>query len=390
MNKLAIYAPNLGAVSESFIRRHMEDLLPSETVLIVGSNKPPYNGHWDVDAPKIILPEMSELLHLDLKNKVFLHSLSFLNIKARSNLYYNKKVEKFLVDNQVKVILGEYLDVSTTIIDLAHKLGIKVFAHAHGYDISIKLKEKFWRQQYLKLNNIDAIITMSNYSKKALMKVGIKEELIHVIPYGVNVPPAFVKEKSGQPIKCIAVGRMVLKKAPLKLLEAFRDAAQENPLLTLTYIGQGDLYESAVEYVKKHQLEDKVKLLGALPNTEVVKHMKEADLFLQHSVVCPLTGDEEGLPVSILEAMAHYLPVVATNHAGIPEAVLDGQNGFIVEEGDVKLMAEKIVLLSRNAQLRQDMGQAARKTVEEKFTWRVEREGLLKLMQLSTKNVPVS
>ena len=60
--------------------------------------------------------------------------------------------------------------------------------------------------------------------------------------------------------------------------------------------------------------------------------MKKAHIFLQHSVTCPITGDEEGVPVAILEAMASGLPVVSTFHAGIPEAVVDGKTGFLVSE----------------------------------------------------------
>lgn len=383
MNKLAIYAPNLGAISESFIKRHMAELLPNDTVIVAGSNQPPYNGHWNVDAPQFLLPELSPLLHLDLKAKIYKHGLNLISAKSNSNLYFNKSLEAFLVKNNVKTILGEYLDVSTTIIDLAHKLGIKLFAHAHGYDISIKLKEKFWRKEYLKLNKTAGIITMSNYSRQLLINIGIDENLIHVIPYGVNLPPAFTKASGSSAIKCLAVGRMIPKKAPLLLLDAFRRAAEVNPMLTLDYIGSGDLYNSALQYIKEHKLDSKVNLHGAIPNKDVVGYMNGADIFIQHSITCPDTGDEEGLPVAILEAMAHYLPVISTRHAGIPEAVIDSLSGYVVEEGDTTTMADKLLAVAKSKKMREDMGQAGREIVEKKFTWNTEKKSLLELMQLA-------
>ena len=62
--------------------------------------------------------------------------------------------------------------------------------------------------------------------------------------------------------------------------------------------------------------------------------MEAADVLIQHSVVDPATGDEEGLPVAILEGMGCGLPVVATRHAGIPESVVEGETGMLVDEGD--------------------------------------------------------
>ncbi|HET7694542.1 MAG TPA: glycosyltransferase [Vicinamibacterales bacterium] len=93
----------------------------------------------------------------------------------------------------------------------------------------------------------------------------------------------------------------------------------------------------------------------------------DADLFLQHSVTA-LDGDEEGLPVSILEAMAEGVPVVSTHHAGIPEAVQDGETGFLVPPGDCQAMADRTVRLLFDEDLRRTMGVAAQKRVEASFS----------------------
>jgi glycosyltransferase involved in cell wall biosynthesis len=223
---------------------------------------------------------------------------------------------------------------------------------------------------------------MSNYSKKILIDLGIKEELIHIIPCGVKIPDFFIKKKTGSAIKCIAVGRMVAKKAPLLLVESFRKALVKIPNLTLDYVGTGNLFEDVVKYIKDHNLESQIRLHKSLPNTEVHELIKNSDIFLQHSVTSPINGDQEGLPVSILEAMTYNLPVVSTLHAGIPEAVIDNLNGFTVKEGDTESMAERIIRLAENEDLRISMGNAGSKLVKERFTWEIEKKALLNLFEL--------
>jgi len=379
MAKLAIYSPNLGAISETFIKRHMEEIAADQTVVVAGSDEPPHYGHWFVNNPTYILSNRNSVF-LNTRTQLWLTFLHAFGLISRKNLYYHKELTGFLTQNDVKVILSEYLDYSTTIIDLAKKLGIKLYAHAHGFDVSARLKQKFWKREYLKLNKTDGIITVSEYSKEKLIKLGLKKEFIHVIPCGIKLPPSFYKTNVSECIKCIAVGRMVTKKAPLLLLESFRLASEKNDLLTLEFIGTGVLYERALQYIKDHKLENKVKLHGNLANDIVINMMKEADIFLQHSITDPVTGDQEGLPVAILEAMAHYLPVISTLHAGIPEAVINNESGLLVNETDTAAMAKAILRLAENKSLRTSMGNVGRELIEKKFTWEIEKKSLLNLI----------
>ena len=376
---MAIYSPNLGAVSETFIKKHMEELAIDQTVVVAGSNELPYCGHWFINCPTYILSNKNSIF-LNTRTKLWLTILHLFGLRSRKNLYYHQELEEFLIQNNVKVILSEYLHYSTTIIDLAKKLGIKLYAHAHGNDVSATLKRKFWRREYLRLNKADGIITVSEYSKQKLIKLGLKKELIHVIPCGIKLPPSFSSTNESECIKCLAVGRMVSKKAPLLLLESFRLAAEKNDFLRLDFIGDGVLYKNALQYVKDHNLEDKVKLHGSLAHGTVMNMMKDANIFLQHSITDPVTGDQEGLPVSILEGMAHYLPVISTSHAGIPEAVINNKSGILVNEADTPAMAEAILKLAENKNLRRDMGRAGREIIEEKFTWEIEKRSLLNLI----------
>jgi glycosyltransferase involved in cell wall biosynthesis len=107
----------------------------------------------------------------------------------------------------------------------------------------------------------------------------------------------------------------------------------------------------------------------------------ECDIFLQHSRRDPATGDEEGLPVALLEAMSYGLAIVSTRHGGIPEAIEDGTTGFLVAEGDYGGMAARIVDFARDPQLRREFGDRARVRHASDFSWERERERLTQLIE---------
>jgi colanic acid/amylovoran biosynthesis glycosyltransferase len=292
------------------------------------------------------------------------------------------RLEHFLKQHGVEVVLSEYLDQSLKWLQVARKLGIRFFAHAHGYDISKTLRDPKTCRKYLKLEKADGIITMSEYSRLRLIDIGLNGSKIHVIPYGVGVSAFPVQHMEKKIIRCLSVGRMVAKKAPLTLLEAFHKALAAFPNLHLDYVGDGSLFENVKQYISIHGLENKITLHEGQPNSVVQTMMKKADIFLQHSCTDPETGDEEGLPVAILEAMGNGLPVVSTKHAGIPEAVLHGETGYLSNEGDTEMMAQYIVQLSKNCDLRSSFGQAGWKRANTYFTWEREKNSLIELIGL--------
>jgi len=374
--KLAIFAPQIGAFTETFIRKHMEELLPGGTVVVTHNTDGFYAGNWSVTCPVLALdkikwggPEHGTILFLMRKLRL---------ISARSAL--NHVISNFLKKHNVKVIMCEYLDYCTQWIGLAKKLNIDFFAHAHGYDISERLRDEYWRKKYIKLNSIKGIITVNKLAKEKLIELGIDKNIIHIIPCCVDVPKLSNIKSNSEHIKCLSVG-MTYKKGTIQTLESFRLALQKIPNLYLDYIGDGQLFTEAEKYIASHNLDSNIKLHGNRPNEIVHKFMEEADLFIQHSIT-DRNGSEEGLPVAILEAMSHSLPVVATEHAGIPEAVIDGETGFLVDENDIKTMSEKIVFLARSEQKRIDMGFSAWKRAKDCFSWNSEKEKLTKLMNL--------
>jgi colanic acid/amylovoran biosynthesis glycosyltransferase len=377
---LAVLTYQLGSFSETFIKRHIEDLMPGQTVVVTGIERDGYGGHWTVDCPSLIL---EHLQRRRLRQMVVDAALQTLRLRtARADDQALAVVEQFLKRHGVRAALGEYLHLSLRWIDMMRNLGVRFVAHAHGHDVSAMLRDEGMRRAYVKYNDADGLVTMSEVNRGRLIALGIEARKIHVIPYGVDVPALPTARVDGETVCCVVVSRMTGKKAPILVLDAFRRALERHAALRLEWVGEGELMPAARQFVQAFGLGDRVTLHGGQPAAFVRELLARGDIFVQHSMTDPITGDEEGLPVSILEAMASSLPVVATRHSGIPESVADGVTGYLVDEGDSVAMAERIVELARDAPRRRRMGEEGWRCARERFSWDRERRALLALLGL--------
>jgi glycosyltransferase involved in cell wall biosynthesis len=386
---LLVIAPNLGARSETFVRRHMEALLPGGTAVVVRQSRGAGLGHWTPRAPHLALDEVRWSGGSGAVARAYWRLVRQLPPAA------GRATERFAAQHGACVVLVEWLDLAVLCLGVARRLGLPLFAHAHGYDASERwLGSRRWRRAYAPLRRAAGIVVVNRLQRERLARLGLPRERIHVIPCGVDVPgfpdgrppsrqtcgPG--SEPAAPVVRVLVVGRLVPKKAPLTVLEAFRRARARVPELRLDIVGDGPLLPAARRYLGDHELGAAVTLHGGLGHAEVLDLMARADVFLQHSVTDPETGDEEGLPVSLLEAMAHALPVVATRHAGIPEAVADGETGLLQAEHDAQGTAEALVTLAHDPTLRARLGCAGWERAGRLFSWEREREALLALLGL--------
>jgi hypothetical protein len=118
-----------------------------------------------------------------------------------------------------------------------------------------------------------------------------------------------------------------------------------------------------------------------------MNELSMADVYVQHSVKCPETGGSEGLPNSILEASLSGLPVIATVHEGIPEAIIHGENGYLVQEGDVQSMADYIIELARSPETRRKMGLRSLELNSVKFDIRTSIDKLRNILLSAEMNI---
>jgi len=359
---LGVIVYTLGRGSETYIARHIDELAPGRTV--VCSLAPCERPSWAPRAPALELHAPRRRAVRALRRLLQPSAASVLRLdRARLAIW--------LIKNDVKVVLCEYLQVAVSIIDVCRALRIPVVAHAHGYDITALPRQPGWRERYARvLPLMDEIVVVSDDMRRKVLAFGVDPKRVHVIACGTVVPAAAaaeIRDTRKTRYKALAVGRLMPKKGPIYLLEAFRLIRQSVDTIELFVIGDGPLREAMSQFIDATGLGSVVHLLGPLPNDQVRAHLRDSDLFLQHSVTAE-DGDEEGLPVAILEAMAESVPVVSTAHAGIPEIVRDGVTGFVVAPGDSRAMARRSLELLADEGFRSRIRIAARRLVCDEFT----------------------
>jgi glycosyltransferase involved in cell wall biosynthesis len=274
----------------------------------------------------------------------------------------------------VDVVLGEYLDQFLDFVPLIDRLKLPYVVQGHGIDVSAALRIPGMTERYQAYCSARAILTRSEFHRQRLIEIGLPQDKVHVNPGGVDVPIEVPQREPESARRFLAIGRMVPKKGPIYLLEAFRRAAARDSEITLDYVGGGPLAAAARQYVDACGLGDRVRLHGSTPESTKQRLIRECAVFVQHSLTDPDTGDEEGLPAAIQEAMAHGMAVVSTRHTGIREAVIEGQTGLLVEERDVEGMAEAFLTVTSCAV---EMGRAGHLEAVSRHEWRHEKGRLI-------------
>jgi glycosyltransferase involved in cell wall biosynthesis len=182
-----------------------------------------------------------------------------------------------------------------------------------------------------------------------------------VIRCSVELPAAIRPE--GNDI--VAVGRLVSKKGFDLLVRAF--ARLNRPDLHLTIAGGGEEQDALLALAKAEGVADRIAFLGSTPHAECLELIRNARLF---AIPCRTssTGDRDGIPVVLMEAMAAGRPVIAGRLESIAELVEDGVSGLLVPPDDVDALATALAHLVDDADMRRRMGLAGRARVEEEFS----------------------
>jgi glycosyltransferase involved in cell wall biosynthesis len=272
-------------------------------------------------------------------------------------------LKNYLQKNQIEAVLANYGPLGTHIRQACMDAKIPFSVHFHGFDASEKKTIEAYGSSYIRMaQEAKAIIAVSQVMKRDIESLCGPLPNLHVVPYGVDLEkfqPSNEK-KSTAGFRLISVGRFTAKKAPIASIRSFEILVSKFSDATFTMIGDGELWDEAKQYVQDRGLEKSVLFRGQQSPEAILPALQQADVFIQHSVLTP-SGDSEGTPNSILEASACALPIVSTRHAGIPEAVVDGETGILVDEHDIQAMGQALIRLAEDVELREKMGNAARR-----------------------------
>jgi glycosyltransferase involved in cell wall biosynthesis len=156
---------------------------------------------------------------------------------------------------------------------------------------------------------------------------------------GVSLVPEPAPPRVRQPpFRLLALGRLVPKKGYAVLLDACRLLAREGFDFHLTLAGDGPERQRLRRLIGRYGLKGRVSLPGFVPHREVPHLLQEADLFIMPSLIAP-SGDRDGIPNVVLEALLHEVPVVATEISGLPEVIRPGTTGWLTRAADPERLA---------------------------------------------------
>ncbi|MDO8574878.1 MAG: glycosyltransferase family 4 protein [bacterium] len=237
---------------------------------------------------------------------------------------------------------------------LSRKLGIPAILTIHA-----GLNKHFLKPKNANcFKNISKIICVSEEISSDLKSIGIAENKLIVISSGIYLSEfkksdinkiADLRNKYSKPI-IISIGVLRLAKGFKYLIDAFKKIKEKFNDATLIIIGDGP---DRIELKKHAQSIDGINFLGRQDNDRVIEYLKAADIFVLASIF--MEGDREGTSNSIMEAMAAGLPVVATKVGGNSYLVKEGINGLLVEDKNSDELAEAVIKLIDNPEIREKM-----------------------------------
>jgi glycosyltransferase involved in cell wall biosynthesis len=268
----------------------------------------------------------------------------------------------------------------------ARVLDIPFSFTAHVYDATLirsLLREKVRRATF--------VVTCNEWTGQRLAALAPEGHSKVLINYHGATLERFVPNGHDTPrrrLHIVSCGSLYPRKGFPVLLEACRRLRDRGVEFECTIIGEGTLRPRLERFIARHRLGDVVRLVGGLPQAEVIAHYHRADLFVLPCITDYLGWEEiasdpilllevgpaipfrpltDGIPNVLVEAMAMKLPVVSTFVAGVPELVQDEQNGLLVPEKDAEALVAAIQRLFADPELRRRLGERGRETVLRRF-----------------------
>jgi colanic acid/amylovoran biosynthesis glycosyltransferase len=245
----------------------------------------------------------------------------------------------------------------------------KITVTFHGYDIRLGIQNG--PDFYAKLKKDgDLFFSISPYNKQQLLRFGFDPNKIVDHPVGIDTRRFNFRRGSElcrnhnnhRTIRILTVARLVSEKGLEYGIRSIKEVLKRNYSARIQYniVGDGEQKSQLEELTRALDLTGVVRFLGGLDRSGVRKTLQQADVFLLPSI-------NEALPVCLMEAQATGLPVVASAVGSVDKVVNNGRSGFLVQAGDVKALAEKLIYLIEHPEIWPEMGRAGRAHVEANY-----------------------
>ena len=387
--KIALFAGRFPIVSETFVINQIKGLIDYGNIVSIFCDKPKLTSatHKDVlshnmlnrtyyykEKPNSFIEFSKYSIYMIVK---LLSSRLLFFSSIRAIRYYGVLETKRLLRVAIEMPCNDYDIIYShfgTNGILANKLrrsgfiSGKLITVFHGYDVT-KYIRKNGREVYSDLfHNGDLFLPISKFWEKELIQYGCDKDKIKVHHMGVKTTnkPLMERRAAGENTKLLVIARLVEKKGVEFLIESLSLIDCKKEKIKLTIVGGGPLQKKLVGVVEKYNLQTFVKFTGELNNSEVNLLLLSSDILIAPSVTTD-DGDMEGIPVVLMEAMNTNVIAISTYHSGIPELINNNVNGFLVEERDVKGLADLILKTVSNKTSWNNIHKKAHETIDSEY-----------------------
>lgn len=287
----------------------------------------------------------------------------------------HRPLKRILESHSIEVLHAHFGVEGMYSLSAARSLAIPHITTLHGFDVTtsrvslFKSKRPAWvyysmlRSKFLSSESY--FVCVSRHIQRLAIELGAEPDRTVVIGTGVDTERIKTSEVPEAPV-VLHVARLVEKKGTADLINAFAQVVREIPEARLRIVGSGPLEAALRSQVDQLELTRHVDFLGVQPHDRVLEELEAAQVLCLPSVTAS-SGDQEGLGQVLLEAGATGRPVVATNHGGIVDAIVHGQNGLLVAERDVVSLTDSLLSVLKDRTLAVQLGSEARARVERHF-----------------------
>ena len=404
--RIALLLDNYPAVSETFIDNQILSLIDrglDVTILSFGRGTPDTGSLHDttrriLDAARIIripVPRPSSQRLLDLAY-LLAHPIATLRILARALRggalpapydFIRLVMAAVTLAGPVRTFDHVFCHFApngqfgTWLRDLGLIRG-QLVTFFHGYDFSERVQAQgpdLYRRLF---RRGDLFIANTNYTRGRILDIGAPAAKTVKLPVGLypdRFPFRARTDSGGGPVRFLSIGRLVEKKGHIYAIEALALVRAAGVDASLAIIGEGPTRSALEAAIARLGLADHVRLLGRRTQEEVARLADVADIFVLASTSAK-SGDVEGQGLVLQEAQALGMPVIASNHNGFPEGLIDGETGLLVAERDPPALAAAMIDLARSPERWGPMGSAGSRWVRRHFGQAYLTEQLLLLL----------
>jgi glycosyltransferase involved in cell wall biosynthesis len=261
--------------------------------------------------------------------------------------------------------------------------GVPVLIHLHGAEFHKfypSLPKPLQRAVQSMFAAAGCVVVLGDVWRDFLVEtVGVDSDKIQIVHNAVPAPAMVsTPNPAARPVRILFCGRLGMRKGVADLLHALATPPLRETHWQAELAGDGDI-ATFQALAAELGIAERVSFPGWVSQTDVSRKLAAADVFV-------LPSYNENLPIAVLEALAHGVPVLSTPVGAIPEAVTDGHEGFLVPPGDRATLAARLLTLIENGQLRQQMAAHARATFAERFDIRAGATKFLHCYQRLSKN----